>query len=150
MNHNELLSQLRAQGHRLTPQRRLTLEALQNRSDHHMSADEIAQTISVRYPGLSVDLATIYRTLRWLCDAGLVGETSLGQNRMVYALLSQHHHHHLVCERCHTTFEADPAIFDSVRYELIERYGFAARLEHLAIFGICAICRKEAPEPNQL
>lgn len=139
-DHSDLVHQLRARGQRLTPQRRLVLEVLEH-SDHHVSVEEIAQAISRRYPSISVDHTTIYRTLRWLRDAGIAGETSLGQNHMVYALLSHHHHHHLVCEHCHTTIEADPAILDPVRQELERRYQFTARLAHISIFGLCERCR---------
>ena len=137
---NDLIHQLRAAGHRLTPQRRLVLQVLQH-SHHHISADEIARSIEQEYPALAIDHATIYRTLKWLRDARLISETSLGDNRMVYALLSHHDHHHLVCESCRNTFEADPEIFATVRNELERRYGFEAHLHHLAIFGLCRDCR---------
>lgn len=140
-DYDEIIQHLRTQGHRLTPQRRLALEVL-HQSNHHLSAEEIAQQIAVRYPSIRVDIATIYRTLNWLHDAGLVSETSLGKNHMVYALVSQHQHHHLVCSQCQAALEADPAIFDTVRHELLQRYGFHARLEHLSIFGLCAECSK--------
>lgn len=143
MNDDELIPYLREQGYRLTPQRRLIIEVLQQ-TDHHLSVDEIAQHIITRYPSITVDPATIYRTLKWLRDAGLASETSLGENRMVYVLLSRHnHHHHLVCERCHAVIEADPVIFDAVRTALQQRYGFTARMEHLAIFGVCAGCAEQ-------
>ncbi|NTV99959.1 MAG: transcriptional repressor [Oscillochloris sp.] len=142
-DYNNLIHNLRERGHRLTPQRRLVLEALQ-RGDHHMSADEISQAITTHYPSISIDPTTIYRTLHWLRDTDLVSETSLGQNRMVYALMSNHNHHHLVCECCNGMIEVDPTILDSVRQELAERYGFAARLNHIAIFGTCARCQDDA------
>lgn len=138
-DHTTLIDHLRAGGHRLTPQRRLVLEALQC-SDRHVSAEEIGRSIAARYPSLSVDHTTIYRTLRWLRDAGLISETSLGQNHMVYALLSRHHHHHLVCEGCGAIVEAEPDLLEPLRRELERRYGFAARLSHLSIFGLCARC----------
>lgn len=140
MNYHDLLDHLRASGHRLTPQRQLTLEVLQH-NDHHISADEIAEQLEIRYPALRVDTTTIYRTLKWLRDIGLVSEMSLGQNRMVYALISQHQHHHLVCQRCNMVIDVDPAIFNDVRDELQQQYHFSARLDHLAIFGICAKCQ---------
>jgi Fur family transcriptional regulator, ferric uptake regulator len=138
--HISLIEQLRAGGHRLTPQRRLVLEALQG-SERHVSAEEIGHAIALRYPSLSVDHTTIYRTLRWLRDNGLVGETSLGQNHMVYALLSHHRHHHLVCEGCGRISEVDPSLLEPLRCELEQRYQFTARLDHLSIFGLCAECR---------
>lgn len=136
---DNLIQNLRTQGYRLTPQRRLILEVLQQ-TNHHVSVEEIAQDISTRYPSISIDTTTIYRTLKWLRDSGVVSETSLGQGHMVYALLSQHHHHHLVCEQCQAIIEADPTIFDTVRQELLRRYGFRARLAHLSVFGLCAAC----------
>jgi Fur family ferric uptake transcriptional regulator len=146
-DYDDLIHNLRARGHRLTPQRRLVLEALQH-GGHHMSADEIAQTIIAHYPSIAVDPTTIYRTLRWLRDVDLVSETSLGQNHMVYALLSHHNHHHLVCEICNGVIEIDPRILEPVREELVTRYGFAARLAHVSIFGLCAGCRSAHPTPR--
>ncbi|NTV62486.1 MAG: transcriptional repressor [Oscillochloris sp.] len=137
---DELIHRLRARGHRLTPQRRLVLEALQH-GHHHMSADEIAQRISTHYPSISVDPTTIYRTLRWLRDADLVSETSLGQNYMVYALRGSHDHHHLVCEHCGRVIEIAPDLLEPTRKEIQSRYGFAARLDHIAIFGLCMQCQ---------
>ncbi len=139
-DYDDLIDNLRSRGHRLTPQRRLVLEALQH-GDHHMSADEIAQVIAARYPSISVDPTTIYRTLRWLRDVDLVSETSLGQNYMVYALIGSHNHHHLVCENCNGVIEIDPNILEPVRRELQARYGFAARLAHISIFGLCSGCK---------
>jgi Fur family ferric uptake transcriptional regulator len=141
MTEHDLIAYLRASGHRLTPQRQFTLEILQQ-NDHHICADEIAEQIAARYPQLHIDTATIYRTLKWLRDIGLVSEMSLGQNRMVYALTSQHQHHHLICQRCQAMIDIDPAIFDDVRDELQRRYQFSARLDHLAIFGLCKHCRE--------
>ncbi len=141
MTEHDLITDLRASGHRLTPQRQFTLEVLQQ-NDHHISADEIAEQIAARYPQLRIDTATIYRTLKWLRDIGLVSEMSLGKNRMVYALTSQHQHHHLICQRCHAMIDIDSALFDDVRAELQRRYRFSARLDHLAIFGLCKHCQE--------
>ncbi|NTW98059.1 MAG: transcriptional repressor [Oscillochloris sp.] len=139
-DYDDLLHNLRTRGHRLTPQRRLVLEALQQ-GGHHMSADEIAQLITAHYPSISVDPTTIYRTLRWLRDVDLVSETSLGQNYMVYALRGNQDHHHLVCEHCNGVIEIEIDILEPVRQELQSRYGFAPRLDHISIFGLCARCQ---------
>lgn len=139
MKFEDLIQNLRDQGYRLTPQRRLTLEVLYQ-NNYHLSADEIAQKIVTRYPNMAIDQATIYRTLKWLRDVGIVGESNVGQQNMVYVLLQQHKHHHLVCANCEALIDADPAIFDAVREELQTRYGFTARMEHLSIFGLCAAC----------
>ncbi|NLT21127.1 MAG: transcriptional repressor, partial [Syntrophomonadaceae bacterium] len=50
--------QLAARGYKITPQRRLILEAL-NDADRHLSADEVAAQVKKIEP--SISLATIYR-----------------------------------------------------------------------------------------
>lgn len=107
-----------------------------------MRADEIAQAVTRCYPSISMDMATIYRTLRSLCEAGLVSETGLGQGCMVYVLISKHNdHHHLVCDHCRKVTEVSHEIFAQVCHDLAEHYGFAARLDHVAVFGRCAACQ---------
>lgn len=123
----------------------MVLEVLQG-SDHHLNAETIARSIARRYPNIAVDPATIYRTLKWLRDADLVSETSLGQNHMVYALISHHRHHHLVCDQCQMVVEVDPQILEPVRNEIERRYDFTPRLDHVAIFGLCNRCRAERAE----
>ncbi|MCU0491992.1 MAG: transcriptional repressor [Chloroflexaceae bacterium] len=138
-----MIQHLRAQGHRLTPQRRLIIEVLQG-SDHHLSADEIAQQITLRYPTIKLDQATVYRTLNWLHGTGLVSATWLGQSHMVYADAGRHQHHHLICVQCQASIEANPQLFEPLRESLLRHYGFAARLDHLALFGLCAACQQAA------
>jgi Fur family transcriptional regulator, ferric uptake regulator len=143
MTYEEILAKVRAYGQRLTPQRRLILKTL-HESDQHLSADAIDQAIRARYPEVCVDMATIYRTLEWLCVKGFATETSLGQGALVYVLRINHSdHHHLVCEQCEGIIEVDSQLFEAVRHELSARYGFSARLEHMAIFGRCRHCQDQ-------
>ncbi len=86
--------QLRARGHRLTPQRRAILEFLASAS--HPSAEEIHRAINRRFPMTS--RATTYNTLNWLCRQGLLREIYQGGVRRYETNLDPHHH--LVCKRC--------------------------------------------------
>ncbi|NJM07041.1 transcriptional repressor [Candidatus Gracilibacteria bacterium] len=141
MSYNDLLHELRARGHRLTTQRRLILEVLQ-KNEQHMSAEEIGEQIKNRHAGIQVDMATIYRNLRWLSEHSLVTETSLGQGHMVYVLSSNHnHHHHLVCNSCQRVTEVRVDLLDELRSRIEAEYGFTARLDHIAFFGLCRTCR---------
>jgi Fur family ferric uptake transcriptional regulator len=142
VSYNQLLQELRERGHRLTTQRRLILEVLQG-NEHHMGAEAIGEEIKRRHPGIQVDMATIYRNLRWLSEHGLVTETSLGQTYMVYVLLSNHnHHHHLVCSNCQRVTEVRADLLDTLRAQIEAEYGFAARLDHSAFFGLCHDCKE--------
>ena len=88
---------LRDKGYRLTPQRMLVLEAIENSSDH-ISAEEIYSKARTKYPYMNI--STVYRTVELLKELGLVTETDLGSGRLLYHPASKAHHHHLVCQKC--------------------------------------------------
>lgn len=128
---------LRARGERLTPQRLLVLETLRDAAGHH-TAEAIYARARERYP--YVNLATIYRALSWLKGVGLVSETDLGGGQIEYEYLHEARHHHMVCLRCGGKTAFDDALVTPLAAALRERHNFAARIDHLAIFGLCQRC----------
>jgi Fe2+ or Zn2+ uptake regulation protein len=40
-------------------------------------------------------------------------------------------------------FELDDALVDPLRDAIEQRYGFAAAVDHLALFGVCSYCRDQ-------
>ena len=129
---------LHAKGERLTPQRLLVLETVQD-SAGHLTADAIYERARARYP--YINRATIYRTLGWLKEQGLICETDFGGGHAEYEYCGTHRHHHLVCQRCGHRQELADDLVAPLATALRERYGFAAHLEHLAIFGLCRGCQ---------
>jgi len=85
-------------------------------------------------------LDTVYRTLELLKDKGLVAETDLGGGRFLYHPVGKAQHHHLVCRKCNGVHDIDIDAMSELRQELLDRHGFSAELEHIAIFGTCANC----------
>ncbi|HEX9036975.1 MAG TPA: Fur family transcriptional regulator [Ktedonobacterales bacterium] len=135
--HESITARLRRLGVRVTPQRLFVLEALEVNGGH-MTAEEIMQWASRRYPALN--LATVYRTLDLLCGVGLVAQTDLGSGAASYELVGDSPHHHLACESCGGVIEMDEALLAGLRAEALRVYGFHANPRHLAIFGICDPC----------
>ena len=133
---------LRRLGVRVTPQRVFVLEALELNSGH-MTAEEIMQWASRRYPALN--LATVYRTLDLLTEVGLVAQTDLGGGAASYELVGDSPHHHLACERCGAVIEMDEALLEGLRAEALRVHGFHARPRHLAIYGVCRACWEAEP-----
>lgn len=133
----ELHERLRAAGQRLTPQRLLILELLYAHGDH-ASAEELYSAAQERYPYLN--MSTVYRTLELLRDVGLVSETDLGDGVRRFALLTEDRHHHLICLGCGHVESVDDKLFDYLRQQLLETKQFQARIDHLAIFGLCGAC----------
>ena len=132
-----LLQVLREHGYRLTPQRMMVLEAIENSHDH-VSAEEIHAQAKTKYPYLNI--STVYRTLELLKEKGLVAETDLGGGRFLYHPVGKAQHHHLVCRKCGRVMDVDINVLDKLREELKSQHKFNAELEHIAVFGTCERC----------
>lgn len=130
-----LIERLRGVGQRATPQRLLILGAL--RPGEHLSADDILARLEDRLPGLN--RSTVYRALETFRDLGLVSETDLGEGVRQFELLAERHHH-LVCRHCGDRTELDDALVAPLRAAIQAHHGFAAAIDHLALFGACAAC----------
>jgi Fur family ferric uptake transcriptional regulator len=134
---------LRRSGQRLTPQRMMVLAALAEQ-DGHITAETILELVRPEYP--YINLSTIYRTLDLLVELALVAETDLGSGVRQFELLGPHPHHHLICQRCGGTIEIGDETLQPLRERLQTHYGFEARMDHFAIFGVCKACRENAGE----
>ena len=138
-----ILESLRKNGHRVTPQRVMILEIMQNHHGH-ISAEEVYQAVYRAHP--YINRSTIYRTLEMLTKEGLLTVTDLGKGPVSYELNSGEPHHHLVCEQCGRIEEFDHALLESLQKSLLRQYKFQARLDHMAIFGLCSKCQ---PKPSK-
>jgi Fur family ferric uptake transcriptional regulator len=131
---------LRKNGHRLTPQRMLVIEALHN-ADKHISAEELYNQLHHRYP--YANISTVYRTLELLKELDLVTEADFGEGRVRYHVAEKGHHHHLVCRSCSRIVDMDESALRPLKNTMLQKYGFDADLRHLAIAGMCSECRKK-------
>ena len=135
----DIVKKLTERGYRLTPQRLMTISAIEA-SDGHISAEEIYARVIAKYP--QVNISTVYRTLELLKKLGLVTETDFGEGRVRYHPVGKGHHHHLVCQECGAITDLDESVLTSLKDVLLREYGFSADLRHLAIFGRCVKCSR--------
>jgi Fur family ferric uptake transcriptional regulator len=137
MQHHDDINLLRGKGYRLTRQRMLILDIVRG-SDQHITADEIFAAVSCRHS--EINLATVYRTLQWLHEVGLLHKFDVGKDRLEYEY-ARAVHHHLICKTCGMEQEIDNHVVECLRAHILEHYDFEADPEHLAIFGRCTACR---------
>jgi Fur family ferric uptake transcriptional regulator len=142
---SQLHDALRRLGQRVTPQRTMVLSTLSERGGH-LTAEEILEQVQRDHP--YVNLSTVYRTLDLLVEIGLVAETDLGCGVRQFELVGAVRHHHLICQRCGQTDEISDALLQPLREQLQQEYGFEARMDHFAIFGVCRHCREAASDPS--
>lgn len=130
----------------MTPQRALILRALRH-AQGHVTAGEIARQVQEQFP--TVDLSTVYRTLSLLKELRLVTETDLGAGDAMYEWAAEQPHHHLVCTGCGSIQVLEHGALSALQRALDEQYGFAANLDHFAIFGRCRSCRARGREDGR-
>jgi Fur family ferric uptake transcriptional regulator len=131
---------LSAMGERITPQRRLIARILQEQGGH-LSAEEIHQLARRQQPRLS--LATVYRTLRWLKEAGLVRELRLHGERHRYEIERHEPHQHMVCLNCGRVIEFTCGHCPEVHGDLADQHGFRITGARVKLLGYCADCKHE-------
>ncbi|HEY0603641.1 MAG TPA: Fur family transcriptional regulator [Herpetosiphonaceae bacterium] len=138
MRHQHDIQELRKQGYRLTRQRMLILDLLRS-SERHMTADQIYVEVSRHHP--EINLATVYRTLQWLHQVGMLRKIDVGKDRLEYEYAHDAEHHHLICKVCGAQTQIDNHVIQTLQDHILEHYGFEADPDHVAIFGRCADCR---------
>lgn len=125
-------------GLRVTRQRTAVLDAV-CAAGEHTPIGEIHTRARTLDP--SLDLSTVYRTLKTFIDLGIVvtAETLDGETR--YEICHGEPHHHLVCRRCGTEIEFSGDLLTELAERLDTAFGFALETDHLQLHGTCAKCR---------
>lgn len=138
VDHRSLIDALKERGMRVTPQRAIILEAMENLPGH-VTAEEIFTV--VKDVNAYVSLATVYRTLELLRELGLVTESHMGTGTTHYALHTHGTHHHAICRNCEMSIELPHDFFRTLAHQLEQDYGFVADTDHTVVFGWCRHCR---------
>ena len=132
-----LLEQLRQNGLKITPQRRVILELLVQ-DGSHPTADEIYQRVLLAMP--EVSRTTVYNTLRELIAMGELTEVQgLSEGGLRYDTDTSAHHH-LFCIRCHALIDIDHD-FEGLTLPTEESSGYQIVRQQVTFYGICSSCQ---------
>ncbi len=124
---------------RTTRQRLAVVEVLAQLHDFR-SAQEIHAALRER--GHDVGIATVYRNLALMAQAGDVDALTREDGETVYLRCSHRHHHHLVCRACGRAIEVTGPGLERWADELAERYGYSDLSHTLEVFGLCPDCSR--------
>jgi Fe2+ or Zn2+ uptake regulation protein len=138
---DQVSEKLRADGGRMTAQRRLILEVLATSPDHP-TAEEIYRR--ARESDSALHLSTVYRTLRWLEEEGLVSprwfEDERRQERFD-TLVDSEDHFHFRCRVCNEIIEFSDPLIDQVKAGYERLFGGRVESATLTLYGTCERCR---------
>ena len=122
----------------LTRQRSLVLE-LVRAPDEHPTAAEVFQAARRKMPGISY--ATVYNSLRYLKDAGLIREiASFGKSPSRYDS-ETYRHDHAVCSSCGKLVDFDLPGTVALTRAAARASQFQPESVHLTLYGRCPKCR---------
>ena len=127
-------------GEKLTPQREAVLQVIRERGDHP-TANDIFEAARKRLPGISY--ATVYNSLRYLREAGLVREISFGDSASRYDRETDRHDH-AICNNCGKLVDFDLQETADLMRAAARKSRFKAESVHLTLRGICPDCREES------
>jgi Fur family peroxide stress response transcriptional regulator len=122
----------------LTPQREAVLQVIRERDDHP-TANEIFEAARLRLPSLSY--ATVYNSLKFLREAGLVREISFGDRSSRYDRAIQRHDH-AICNQCGKLVDFDLPEAAELLKAAARKSRFQPESVHLTLTGLCPDCRK--------
>ncbi len=126
------------EGYRLTPQRQIVLDAV-GECAGHCTPEQVYERVQQKAPAIS--RATVYRTLVFLLELGLVTVAQIQDNVTVYELAGAAPHHHLVCQKCNSVYEVRHDLVQPLFARIEREFGFSIRTDHLMLFGMCEECK---------
>jgi Fur family ferric uptake transcriptional regulator len=132
---------LRERGVRLTRQRQILLELI-DESGEHLDAERLYALAHERDPKLN--RVTVYRTLKLLKEGGLVDELDLmhyGGDQHYYETRLKQEHAHIICLRCGKVEEFFGEPLQRLRRQVETHFGFQILLARTEIGGYCSHCQ---------
>jgi Fur family ferric uptake transcriptional regulator len=107
----------------------------------HLSADAIYREIQHMSPGIG--FSTVYRTMKLLCESGLVSERHFRDGEALYENVSEHHDH-CICTSCGKIVEFENDKIEELQEAVAKKFGFRLVTHKMELYGVCAECRKAA------
>jgi len=135
-----LLQELTLRGVRITGQRRILLEIIQQ-AERHLDAATLLSLAQKQDD--QINRATVYRTLELLKRLRLIDELDLmhlNGEKHFYEAKTTVEHIHLACFECGNVEEYTTPLLEQIKAEVSRKMSFQVRVLRLEVGGRCRAC----------
>jgi len=137
MNTEQLITKLRKNGHKVTPQRIAICEEVLS-SNEHPTAEVIFEKVSKRYPAIS--MTTVYHTLELLQKLKLVQEIRF-DNRVTRYDSNTSVHVNIICQNCGKISDYESDVIQKQWNRIVSEIGVDPVGQRLDAYVICEECK---------
>ncbi|TCP42300.1 Fur family transcriptional regulator [Rhodovulum marinum] len=128
-----IISRCEAKGLRMTDQRRVIAQVLEDSRDHP-DVEALYGRASAVDPRISI--ATVYRTVKLFEEAGILEKHEFGDGRARYEDAERDHHDHLIDMNSGEVIEfCDPEI-EALQEKIAEKLGYRLKGHRLELYGV--------------
>ena len=106
----------------------------------HPSAEYIHEILKKTNPNIS--LATVYRNLNQLADAGIIKRID-GLESSVHYDHNTHKHYHFICDKCKRIYDVSAEIAPDIEIKTHAETGFVILDHEVTFHGLCDKCKDE-------
>ena len=127
--------ELKKAGLKITLPRLKILEIMQDPDNQHIGAEDVYKILLEQ--GEEIGLATVYRVLNQLDDAGIIHRHHFEGGKSVFELSQKSHHDHLVCLDCGKVIEFEDPIIEKRQEDIAQENGIELTNHSLYLYGRC-------------
>jgi Fur family ferric uptake transcriptional regulator len=137
--HAQLAAHLVRNGLKHTRQREALLESFLQ-SKGHVTVEELHEAVRDAHP--EIGAATVYRTLKLFCEAGIASAHHFREGITLY----EHevsHHDHLICVGCGEIIEFSSELIEQEQVRIAREYGYKLTQHRHHLLGYCPPCQEQ-------
>ncbi|GGE40812.1 Fur family transcriptional regulator [Actibacterium pelagium] len=128
-----IVERCEAKGLRMTGQRRVIAQVLNDSQDHPDVEELFARATAIDD---KISIATVYRTVKLFEEAGILDKLEFGDGRARYEDAEREHHDHLIDMHSGEVIEfVDPEI-EALQEKIAEKLGYRLMGHKLELYGV--------------
>ena len=113
------------------------------KTEAHPTINDLYDIVRKKNP--KIGIATVYRAMTVICNAGLARQVDFGDGQRRFEHKYEHRHHdHLVCLKCGRVIEVMSPKIEAIQDRLAKKHNFTPIRHRMQIFGTCSKCKQKS------